>query len=78
MKIVHARDTSPEAAAIQEEAYRRIGPSGRFNIAADLSNVVRDLARAGIRLRHPEYTSEQVSKELARYIYRLNADDCED
>jgi hypothetical protein len=69
---VHSRDTSPEAAAIQHEAYRRIGSVGRFNIAAELTNVVRELARAGIRKRHPEYSSEQVSKELARYIYPLN------
>jgi hypothetical protein len=71
-RAVHSRDTSAEAAAIQHEAYRRIGSVGRFNIAAELTNVVRELARAGIRKRHPEYSSEQVSKELARYIYPLN------
>jgi hypothetical protein len=75
---MHARDTTPEAAAIQEEGYRQLGPSGRFKVAAELTNAVRELARAGIRRRHPEYTDEQVARQMASYIYGLNADDCED
>jgi hypothetical protein len=75
---MHARDTSAEAAAIQEEAYRRIGAVGRFNIAAELTNVVRELARAGIRRRHPDFTPEQVSNELARFTYRLDISSRED
>jgi len=73
-----ARDTSAEAAAIQQEAVRRLGPSGRFNVAAELTNMVRELARAGIRRRHPEYDADRVSKELARIIYGVSADDRED
>jgi hypothetical protein len=75
---MHARDTSDEAAAVQEEAYRRIGPVGRFNIAAELTNVTRELARAGIQRRHPGFTPEQVSRELTRYLYRLPIDGPED
>lgn len=75
---MHARDTSPEAAAIQHEAYRRLGPEGRFRVAADLTNTVRELARTGIRRRHPEYTAEEGSAELVRFIYRLSAADRED
>ena len=71
---MHAKDTTPEAAAIQEAAYRQLGPHGRFQIAAELTNVVRELAQAGIRKRHPDYTPEQVSKQLARQIYGLSAD----
>jgi len=74
---MRTRDTAPDAAAMQEESYRRMGASGRFHVAAELSNVVRELARAGIRRRHPEYTAEQVSKQLVWLIYQLNADDCE-
>lgn len=70
--MMHARDTSPEAAAIQYECYRRVGPSGRFAAAVELTNVVRELARAGIRMRHPEYTTEEVSNELASIVYRQN------
>ena len=70
--VVHARDTSAEAAAVQYEAYRRLGPAGRFLVAAELTNTVRDLARAGIRSRHPAYSSEEVETELVRMIYGPN------
>jgi hypothetical protein len=66
---VHARDTSAEAAAAQYESYRRLGPAGRFLVAAGLTNAVRDLARAGIRSRHPDFASEEVESELVRIIY---------
>lgn len=76
--VMHARDTSPEAATIQYEGYRRIGPAGRFAAAAELTNVVRELARAGIRKRHPEYTAEEVSNELVSIVYRVSASRRED
>lgn len=71
---MHARDTSPEAAAVQYEGYRRIGPAGRFAAAAELTNVVRELARSGIRMRHPEYTAEEISREFVSIVYRQNPD----
>ena len=70
---MRSRDTSAEAAAIQYDAYRRMGPSGRFLIAAELTNAVRDLARAGIRSRHPDYSPERVDEELLRIIYGPHA-----
>jgi hypothetical protein len=36
------------------------------------------LARSGIRKRNPEYTCEQVEKQLTWQIYRLSADTSED
>ena len=75
---MHARDTSPEIAAIQYESYRRMGPSGRFRAAAELTNFVREFSRAGIRKRHPDYSEEQVTSELARLLYQLNAGSRED
>ena len=58
---------SPEYKKVSRRAKR-----GLFNIAIELTNVVRELALVGIRRRHPDFSSEQVSQELARYIYRLN------
>jgi hypothetical protein len=75
---MHARDTSPEVATTQHEGYRRMGPSGRFRAAAELTNFVREAARAGIRMRHPEYSEDQVTRELARIVYQLSADRRED
>lgn len=71
-------DTSLDAAAVQEAAYRQMGGAGRLKIALDLSNFVHALAEAGIRKRHPEYTSEQVTAALARQLYPVPADHLED
>jgi hypothetical protein len=75
---VHARDTSSEAAALQYEAYRRLGPAGRFNVAAELTNFSREMARAGMLRRHPDSTADELSKQLAWYLYHVRADDRED
>jgi hypothetical protein len=62
-------DTTPAAAALHEEAQRRLGRSGRFRIALELSDLTHALAAAGIRRRNPEYTDEQARQELARVLY---------
>jgi hypothetical protein len=56
-------DTSPESHAVQLEIYRRLGPARRAELAAQLSAETRELTRAGVRARHPEYSDAQV--ELA-------------
>jgi len=63
------RDTSPAAAALQEQAYRELGPSGRLRIALELSDLTHVLAVTGIRLRHPEYGDEEARRELASILY---------
>jgi hypothetical protein len=73
-----ARDTTPDAAAVQEAAYRRAGPAGRLRIAMELSDLVRALAAAGVRKRHPEYTEAEVTEALLWQIYRLRPDPLED
>ena len=59
---------------MQIEGYRRMGPSGRFAVATELSNIVREFARAGIRKRHPDYDAAQVATELVWNVYRLRAE----
>lgn len=63
------RDTTAESHAAQMEAYRRLGATGRAQLAASLSDDVRQLTRAGIRSRHPGYTEEQVELALRRVLY---------
>jgi hypothetical protein len=65
-----ALDTSPGAARIQEQAYRDLGSQGRFKVATELSDLVHEFAKAGIRRRHPGYTAEQVLETLATVLYR--------
>ena len=71
MKTMSANDTTPAAAAIQLMLYRRLGPSGRAQIAADLSDAVRETALAGIRRRHPEYTEAEVRQSFLELVYGI-------
>ncbi len=65
---VRPRDTSPDSHEAQLRAYRGLGPAGRVRVAAKLSADTRELARAGIRARHPEYSDEQVESALRRIL----------
>jgi hypothetical protein len=60
---VRPADTTPDSHAAQLAIYRRLGPSRRVEIAAELSAQTRELTRAGVRARHPEYSAAEV--ELA-------------
>jgi hypothetical protein len=53
-------DTTARAAAVQLALYCNAGPSGRVQIAVELSDAVRETAIAGIRRRHPEYSERDV------------------
>ena len=58
------RDTSDEAWARQMAAFRAMRPVDRVRLALEMSNEVRKIARAGIRVRHPEWTAAQVQDGL--------------
>ncbi|HEX7708266.1 MAG TPA: hypothetical protein VF701_17520 [Thermoanaerobaculia bacterium] len=62
---MRARDTSAKAEALQDEIHRSLGPEGRFQLALRLSTLARELARAGLREKHPEYTEVQLGEEDA-------------
>ena len=64
-----AFDTSPGMAATHARRYREIGSVGRARIAAELSDLLRDLAAAGVKGRHPEYGDEQVQAEVLAIFY---------
>lgn len=62
-------DTTPDAAALLEQAYRELGLEGRFRIAVALSDFTHALAVAGIRQRHPKLTDEDARRKLAEVLY---------
>ncbi len=64
-----AADTSLAAAERQIELYRRLDTGQRSQIAADLSDALREIAREGVRRRHPEYNDQQVVDELLWIFY---------
>jgi len=67
--MLRAADTSLEAAAVQLDAYRRMGGLGRAQVMFRLGEMARRAAEAGIRQRHPEYDDRQVMLARARLLY---------
>lgn len=62
-------DTSAEAQAILVERLRRMSPSERFAEGERLCRFSRQVMRAGIRMRHPDYSEDQVEMALARLLW---------
>jgi hypothetical protein len=60
------RDTSPEAARLQVELWRRMTPLEKAELVGGLSRAVQELSLAGIRLRHPAASERECLLRLAR------------
>lgn len=59
-------DTTPEAAWVQIEAFRRMSPSKRLRMTLQLCDSLRAIVAAGVRSRHPEFSAEQVKLAAIR------------
>lgn len=60
---------SPEdALARQIEKYRSMTGEERFELGLRLHELSCEVTRAGIRHQHPDFTEEDVAKELRRRI----------
>ncbi len=55
-------DTDPRARAAQLAALRRLGPSGRVQLAAEMSEDVRRIALDAEQRRHPELSAAEVRR----------------
>ena len=64
------RDTSARAAAMFADLNRAAAPSQRFLQALEVSDLLREMAKAGLRARHPEYSEEELLRALARQMYQ--------
>ncbi len=62
--MVTPKDTTPEAFARQMHSLGEMGPQARLRLAMEMSDELREVAKAGIRARHPEYDDVQVREEL--------------
>jgi len=62
-------DTSSAVTAKHNQMYREIGPAGRARIAAELSDALRQLAIAGVRLRCPELSDKEARVEALVVFY---------
>ena len=61
-------DTRPELEPIIIEGYRRMPPSQRLKMALEMSETIRDLAKAGIRKRHPGISDAELHKRLGALV----------
>ncbi len=68
LSMTLARDTAPKARRIQLDALRRLDGPARLEIACQMSDEARLISKAGIRHRHPEWTSEQVHRALMELL----------
>lgn len=62
-------DTTPEAAAVQLEIWRKMSGEQRMTLAYEMSMFGRELAKEGIRQRHPDWTEAQVDREWLRLAF---------
>lgn len=62
-------DTTPEAAAVQLEILRKMTGEQRMMLAYEMSMFTRELAKAGIRHRHPDWSEGQVDREWLRLAF---------
>jgi hypothetical protein len=59
-------DTAPEALRVQYELYRRMPLGRRLELVFDMYDTGRLLALAGLRMRHPEASEEELKQLWAR------------
>ena len=57
-------DTEEEARAAQITALRRLGPSGRVRLAAEMSEDARRIAFEGEQRRHPELSATEARRAV--------------
>lgn len=66
---MRARDTSERAAAVQNQIHDQLGPSGRFKLAMQMSQLAREFAKSGVRQTHPELSDDELVRELVKIFY---------
>lgn len=62
-------DTSPEAAEIQANIYRKMTGEERLRLAVEMSVAARELTLARLRAQHPEWSDRELKRELLRYAF---------
>jgi hypothetical protein len=58
-----------QASNIQRDILRRMAPEERLRLAFEMSDLAHDLCRARIRQQHPDWTDEQVVREMVRSAF---------
>lgn len=62
-------DTSPEIEALQLQVMRSMTGGQRVLLGLELSLLLRQFMKAGIRHDHPEWSERQVALEVLRLLF---------
>jgi hypothetical protein len=68
-----ARDTSPEIEEMQARIHKSMTGEERLLLALEMSHLSHSLAKQGIRVRHPDWSEEQVTREFRRLLFAPRA-----
>ena len=61
-------DTSKDAMGKQMQVLRNMGVEGRARLTFQLCENLREVTKAGIRHRHPDYSEQQVTRAYLRLV----------
>jgi hypothetical protein len=61
-------DTTLEAARVYFATLKKLGPERRVQMAVELTRSMRRGVEAGVRMRHPEYTEDEVRLAVLRLM----------
>ncbi len=61
-------DTTIDAARKQFEILRRLDAETRLKMAFELSDNLRSIVEAGVRLRNPQYDEQQINRQVIRLM----------
>lgn len=67
--MIKPSDTTPEAAAVQSEVIARLTVARRLELAFEMSEMARALARARLREEHADWDDADLDRELLRLAF---------
>ena len=68
-RAVAISDTTPDARAIQEDILRNMTGEQRLLNALEMTDLARELMRTRIRNEHPDWTEQQIIREVLRLAF---------
>ena len=68
---LHPMDTSSEVERRHEAAHRALGPTGRVELAVELSEAARELRLAGLRAAFPDDSRQELVKRFISEVHGI-------